>query len=203
VSRHLKTIARALKRKLILAYFRVTSPPRVLRFGSSFNREILEHFGAKIGKNDVRIYSPLTIHAAGGSYRNLEIGDGCILTGNNYLDLSGKIILERGVGLAPGVTILTHNNFNYNDFQDRLMSHACGVETVCIKEGTSIKAHVLISHGVTIGANSVVGACAFVNRDIPDNCLAIGIPAKPLRYLDSDSDPTRAPELQDDSNVSA
>ena len=32
--------------------------------------------------------------------------------------------------------------------------------------------------------NSVVGACSFVNKDIPDNRIAYGIPVKLVRKLD-------------------
>jgi carbonic anhydrase/acetyltransferase-like protein (isoleucine patch superfamily) len=37
---------------------------------------------------------------------------------------------------------------------------------------------------VTIGENSIVGAGSVVTKDIPDNCVAAGNPAKPLRELD-------------------
>jgi acetyltransferase-like isoleucine patch superfamily enzyme len=37
--------------------------------------------------------------------------------------------------------------------------------------------------GVTIGENAVIGAHSFVNRDIPPNCLAYGVPAKVVRTL--------------------
>jgi acetyltransferase-like isoleucine patch superfamily enzyme len=32
--------------------------------------------------------------------------------------------------------------------------------------------------GVTIGENSVVGACALVNRDIPNGATAVGVPCR-------------------------
>jgi len=32
--------------------------------------------------------------------------------------------------------------------------------------------------GVTVGENAVVGAMSFVNCDIPDNCVAVGVPVK-------------------------
>ena len=37
--------------------------------------------------------------------------------------------------------------------------------------------------GVTIGENSIIGAFSFVNKDIPDNVIAVGIPAKVLRKI--------------------
>lgn len=35
--------------------------------------------------------------------------------------------------------------------------------------------------GITIGENSVIGACSFVNKDVPDNVTAVGIPAKQIK----------------------
>ena len=48
---------------------------------------------------------------------------------------------------------------------------------VTIMENARIGAHSVIMPGITIGANTIVGAFSFVNQDIPDNCLAFGIPA--------------------------
>lgn len=42
----------------------------------------------------------------------------------------------------------------------------------------------IILPGVTIGNNVVIGAGSVVSRDIPPDCVAAGIPAKPLRPLD-------------------
>ena len=37
--------------------------------------------------------------------------------------------------------------------------------------------------GITIGKNAVVGAYSFVNKDIPDNTLAYGVPVKIIRKI--------------------
>ena len=37
---------------------------------------------------------------------------------------------------------------------------------------------------MTIGKNCIVAAGAVVNRDVPDNCIVAGVPAKVLRKLD-------------------
>ena len=37
---------------------------------------------------------------------------------------------------------------------------------------------------VTVGENAVVGAMNFVNSDIPDNCVAMGMPAKVINSAD-------------------
>jgi len=37
--------------------------------------------------------------------------------------------------------------------------------------------------GVTVGENSIIGAFSFVNDDIPDNVVAVGVPAKVIRNI--------------------
>ena len=46
--------------------------------------------------------------------------------------------------------------------------------------------NVTVLPGVTIGNNVVVGAGAVVTKDIPDNSLALGVPAKVVRQLEND-----------------
>jgi acetyltransferase-like isoleucine patch superfamily enzyme len=38
--------------------------------------------------------------------------------------------------------------------------------------------------GVTIGENSIIGAFSFVNKDIPDNVITFGVPAKVIKNVD-------------------
>ena len=49
---------------------------------------------------------------------------------------------------------------------------------VLLKKNCKIGSHCVIMPGVTVGENSTVGACSFVNHDIPDHAVAFGIPAK-------------------------
>ena len=37
--------------------------------------------------------------------------------------------------------------------------------------------------GVTVGENSIIGAFSFVNRDIPDNTVAVGVPVKVIKRI--------------------
>jgi acetyltransferase-like isoleucine patch superfamily enzyme len=49
---------------------------------------------------------------------------------------------------------------------------------VTLKKNSKIGSHSVIMPGVTVGENSIVGACSFVNSDIPDNAIAFGVPAR-------------------------
>jgi acetyltransferase-like isoleucine patch superfamily enzyme len=54
---------------------------------------------------------------------------------------------------------------------------------IVIKNNARIGTHSVVMPGITIGKNSIVGAFSFVNKDIPDNVLACGIPVKIIRKL--------------------
>ena len=50
----------------------------------------------------------------------------------------------------------------------------------CVELGTGMQ----IIQGKTIGTESIIGAGAVVVRDIPQKCVAVGSPAKPIKYFE-------------------
>ena len=56
---------------------------------------------------------------------------------------------------------------------------------VTLKKNCKIGSHSVIMPGVTVGENSIVGAFSLVNQDIPDNVIAVGIPAKIIKKIDA------------------
>ena len=57
---------------------------------------------------------------------------------------------------------------------------------VILKKGCKIGSHSVIMPGVTIGENSIIGAFSFVNIDVPDNTVAVGVPAKVIKRIKED-----------------
>lgn len=55
---------------------------------------------------------------------------------------------------------------------------------VVLMKNCRIGSHSVVMPGVSIGENSVIGAFSFVNRDIPDNVRAYGVPAKVIGAAD-------------------
>ncbi len=55
---------------------------------------------------------------------------------------------------------------------------------VVLKKNCRIGSHTTIMPGVTIGENAIVGAHSFVNKDIPDNVVAFGVPVEIIRVLE-------------------
>ena len=57
---------------------------------------------------------------------------------------------------------------------------------VVLKENCKIGAHSVVMPGVTVGRNSVIGAFSFINKDVPDNVVAVGIPINIIGQLTED-----------------
>jgi len=54
---------------------------------------------------------------------------------------------------------------------------------VVLRQNCRIGSHSTILPGVVIGKNSIIGAHSLVNKDIPDNVVAFGVPARVIRQL--------------------
>ena len=65
--------------------------------------------------------------------------------------------------------------------------HIGQAKPVTIGNDVWIGANCTILPGVTIGNNVVVAAGAVVNRDVPDNCVVGGVPAKAIKGIEDDT----------------
>jgi acetyltransferase-like isoleucine patch superfamily enzyme len=54
---------------------------------------------------------------------------------------------------------------------------------VVLKKNCKIGSHSLVMPGVTVGENSIIGAFSFINKSIPSNVLATGVPAKVIKKM--------------------
>ncbi|MCW3074958.1 MAG: nodulation protein [Flaviaesturariibacter sp.] len=108
--------------------------------------------------------------------RNTKIGKGVFINFDcTFLDLGG-ITIEDNVMLAPKVSLLSEGH--PVSVNDRQTLTAGGIH---IKKNAWIGAGAIILQGVIIGENSVVAAGAVVSKDVADNTIVGGIPAKPLK----------------------
>lgn len=83
---------------------------------------------------------------------------------------------------ATAVSFVTHDGGVWV-FRD-VWPDADLIAPITIGNNVFIGARATILPGVTVGDNVVIGASAVVTRDLPSDCVAAGIPAKPIRTLD-------------------
>ncbi|MCG6189498.1 DapH/DapD/GlmU-related protein [Maribellus maritimus] len=97
----------------------------------------------------------------------------------SMLDM-GTITIGDNVLIGPKVNILSEEHpVNPKERQ------ALIVKPVIIKNGAWIGAGATILPGVTVGENAIVAAGAVVNKNVPDNTIVGGIPAKFIKNIDN------------------
>lgn len=89
----------------------------------------------------------------------------------------GTVTIEDGVMLGPEVGLFTVNHEPKN-------IRVLRTKEIHIKKNAWIGARVSILPGVTIGENAIVGTGSVVTQDVPDNSVAVGVPAKIIKTLE-------------------
>jgi acetyltransferase-like isoleucine patch superfamily enzyme len=91
-----------------------------------------------------------------------------------YVDVGAftYINAKYGVKIEKNVQIGSHCSL----YSDSTIDNKKG--EILIKENAKIGTHSTIMPGLTIGKNSMIGAYSFVNKNIPDNTIAYGVPVK-------------------------
>ena len=115
---------------------------------------------------------------------NIKIGSHCILNYRVALMAGGNITIGDDVLIASDCCILSENHgFNPSD-ETPYMDQRLLTSDTFIDDGVWIGAGVTIMPGVHIGKRCVIGAGAVVNHDVPDYCMAVGVPAKVVKTFD-------------------
>lgn len=111
--------------------------------------------------------------------RHTKIGKNVFINHDcSFLDLGG-ITIEDHVQIGPKVSLITENHP-----LDPSIRKSLDLKSILIKRNAWIGAGAIILPGITIGENSVIAAGAVVNKDVPDNTVVGGVPAKVIRTLD-------------------
>ncbi len=92
------------------------------------------------------------------------------------------ITLGNNVHITEGVKFLTHDGGTLlyrNKVPDLEIT-----KPIIVGNDVYIGNNVIILPGVTVGNNVIIGAGAVVSKDIPDNSVAIGVPARVIKTAD-------------------
>ena len=108
------------------------------------------------------------------------MGKECWIGPDTILDGSGELTIGDYCTVSAGVHIYTHDNV-----KQTISSKQLPIEREATYIGTNvyIGPHAVISKGVTVGNNVIIGTFAFVNKNIPDNAIVMGQPAKQVGVI--------------------
>lgn len=138
-------------------------------------RPILEELLGSVAP-DAHVRPPLYVDY--GSH--ITIGAGTFANyGLTALDVA-PITIGTDVQIGPHVQLLTPT---HPVDAERRRAKLESAAPIAIGDNAWLGGGAIVLAGVTIGANSVIGAGAVVTRDIPDNVVAVGNPARVVRSI--------------------
>lgn len=142
-----------------------------ITFGNmKYRKSVFEYF-VRSGWESVNIIHPSAVVSPDAKMgQGVLIECGCLITPNP--------VIGDNVSVTPGSQI------NHDNIVESHVFISSGVVLsggVTIKENTLLDDGVTVSIGCTVGKNCIVGAGAIVTKDIPDNSIAFGCPAKVIR----------------------
>lgn len=110
---------------------------------------------------------------------NIKIGKDVFINSGCCFQDQGGIEIGDGAFIGQQVVIATINHDIYPDKRGNM-------QTAPVKIGKRVwvGAHATILAGVTVGDNAVIAAGAVVTRDVPENSVVGGVPAKIIKYID-------------------
>ena len=115
----------------------------------------------------------------------IEIQDGVSIGRFAHITISNGLIIEKDVMITEGV-LISDTIHGYEDVlkpicKQRMFNRG----PIRIKEGSWIGNGARIVGSVTIGKNAVVGANAYVDKDVPDFSVVAGVPAKIIKQYNT------------------
>jgi acetyltransferase-like isoleucine patch superfamily enzyme len=119
------------------------------------------------------------IYIRAGTQGRIVIGDRAALNSFCRIFGHGRVEIGEDAQIGPGCLITTTDH----DYRGELET---SFKSVVIGKGAWIGANVTILPGVEIGDHAVIGAGSVVTKNIPPRAVAVGVPAKVIKWIDAD-----------------
>jgi lipopolysaccharide O-acetyltransferase len=117
------------------------------------------------------------------------IGDNVSISFWGHIAALSSVRIGNGVMMGSRVTIIDHNHGSYSEQQGSDPSvppaeRPLSARPIVIEDNVWLADGVVVTGGSTIGEGSIIGANAVVTGSIPAYCIAVGIPARPVKRFD-------------------
>jgi acetyltransferase-like isoleucine patch superfamily enzyme len=110
----------------------------------------------------------------------IRIGASTYINRHTFIDASLSIAIGRECAIGPGCYITDHDHGLDSDLPP--LTQPLISQPTQMGDRVWLGANVTVLKGVTIGQGAVIGAGSVVTKDIPEGAIAVGVPARVIRY---------------------
>lgn len=128
-------------------------------------------------------YISMNVHSCYGSEKRLFISDKANTCNTLFNTFSGDIHVSEFVFMGHNVSVLTGTHDYTKKSKERMISAPITGGDIYIEKGVWLGSNSTILGPCRIGENSVIAAGSIVTKDIPNNVLVAGIPARIIKQL--------------------
>ena len=128
-------------------------------------------------------YISMNVHSCYGSEKRLFISDKANTCNTLFNTFSGDIHVSEFVFMGHNVSVLTGTHDYTKKSKERMISAPITGGDIYIEKGVWLGSNSTILGPCRIGENSVIAAGSIVTKDIPNNVLVGGIPARIIKQL--------------------
>lgn len=142
--------------------------------------EIVKIFSKLTGKDvdkSFRLFPPFYTDCG----KNITVGKNVFINSCCHFQDQGGIYIDDGVLIGHNVVLATLNHDILPEKRQRIYP-----APIKIGKNVWIGSNSTILAGVTIGDGAIIGAGSIVTRNVPENCVVAGNPAKILKYIKED-----------------
>ena len=111
---------------------------------------------------------------------NLSIGNNVSIHPMCYLDAQGSINIGNDVSIAEGSSLISFEH-NYSDNTIPIKDQDLSLGPISISSNVWIGAKATVLSNVTVGNGSIIGAGAVVTKNVDENIIVGGVPAKKIK----------------------
>jgi len=151
--------------------------PQLFSFAIAIgDNAIRERFHLQLNEDHGALHYPALIHASAVVSHFTSVGEGTVVMPH--------AVIGPNTSIGKFCLVNTRASIDHDSAMLDFSSLAPGATTggtVTIGRRSAVSIGATIKHGVKMGDDSVLGASSYLNRDLADNQVAYGTPAKPVR----------------------
>jgi len=91
-----------------------------------------------------------------------------------YINAKNVVVIEDFVQIGSHCSLYSVSTIDNKEGQ------------ITLKKNCKIGSHSVVMPGVTIGENTIIGAYSFVNKDVPNNVVAAGVPIRVIKKIEGE-----------------